>query len=151
MKQIAILLILLFGAVWLNAQTGAKRATFKVKKAQTVVEIVEEETDIEMDLFVVNDVPVFPGGDQAMKRFILQNIVYPPEAIEKGIQGVVLVQFMVTETGKIDSVTVLRSTNPILDSEAVRVIKKMPNWTPAKQMDNPISVVLSTPVNFILN
>jgi len=77
--------------------------------------------------------PQFPGGDAALINFLNANIVYPPQAAQDKVEGKVVVQFTVKKTGKIDDVKVLRSVRKDLDDEAVRVVKMMPDFIPAKQ------------------
>ena len=95
--------------------------------------------------------PSFPGGQEALFYFLSQNVKYPPIAQENGIQGKVVVQFVVAKDGKIEEVEVLRSGgDPSLDKEAVRVIKSMPRWEPGKRRGKPIRVKYTVPVNFRL-
>ena len=86
-----------------------------------------------------------------MLYFLSQNVKYPPTAQENGIQGKVVVQFVVAKDGKIEEVEVLRSGgDPSLDREAVRIIKSMPRWEPGKRRGKPIRVKYTIPVNFRL-
>ena len=95
--------------------------------------------------------PSFPGGQEALLYFLSQNVKYPPIAQENGIQGKVVVQFVVAKDGKIEEVEVLRSGgDPSLDKEAVRVIKSMPRWEPGKRRGKPIRVKYTLPLNFRL-
>ncbi|MBR1716022.1 MAG: energy transducer TonB [Paludibacteraceae bacterium] len=95
--------------------------------------------------------PSFPGGQEALLYFLSQNVKYPPTAQENGIQGKVVVQFVVAKDGKIEEVEVLRSGgDPSLDREAVRIIKSMPRWEPGKRRGKPIRVKYTIPVNFRL-
>jgi protein TonB len=95
--------------------------------------------------------PSFPGGQEALLYFLSQNVKYPPIAQENGIQGKVVVQFVVAKDGKIEEVEVLRSGgDPSLDREAVRVVKAMPKWQPGTQRSKPIRVKYTIPVNFRL-
>lgn len=95
--------------------------------------------------------PSFPGGQEALLDFLSQNVKYPPIAQKNGIQGRVIVQFVVAKDGKISDVVVVRSGgDPSLDREAVRVIKSMPRWEPGKRRGKPIRVKYTAPVNFRL-
>jgi TonB family protein len=76
--------------------------------------------------------PEFPGGDNAMALFIQANVVYPEKATEMGITGMVYVQFVVAADGSIELVKVSKSVHPLLDNEAMRVVKLMPTWLPGK-------------------
>ena len=99
---------------------------------------------------VVEEMPVFPGGDSALIKYIVSNINYPAEAKEKHIQGRVILRFCITSLGGVEQVTVLRGVEPSLDFEAVRVIKSLPKWQPGKQSGKPVNVWYSVPVTFAL-
>lgn len=108
----------------------------------------EEETKI---FDVVEEQPSFPGGMGALMQWLNDNINYPAIAAENGIQGRVIVQFVVSKTGAISDVRVARGVDPSLDKEAVRVVSKMPNWTPGKQNGTNVNVRFTLPVQFRLN
>ena len=94
--------------------------------------------------------PQFPGGDAALISFLNENIKYPPKAAQDRVEGKVIVQFMVKKTGKIDKVKVLRSVRKDLDDEAVRVVKMMPDFIPAKQNGEVADMPYTIPVSFKL-
>ena len=94
--------------------------------------------------------PQFPGGDAALINFLNANVKYPPQAAQDKIEGKVIVQFMVKKTGKIDDVKVLRSVRKDLDNEAVRVVKMMPDFIPAKQNGEVTDMLYTIPVSFKL-
>ena len=100
---------------------------------------------------VVEEQPLFPGGMQEMMKFLQQNIKYPKEAQEQGKQGRVIVQFVVNKDGSIVNDSIVRSVDPLLDAEALRVVRSMPNWTPGKQKGKPVRVRFTLPVTFHLN
>ena len=100
---------------------------------------------------VVEEQPMFPGGMQEMMKFLQQNIKYPKEAQEQGKQGRVIVQFVVNKDGSITGDSVVRSVDPLLDAEALRVVRSMPNWTPGKQKGEPVRVRFTLPVSFRLS
>lgn len=100
---------------------------------------------------VVEQMPSFPGGISGLRTYLNQNIRYPAEAQETCAQGRVVVSFVVGKDGHISDVTVLRSVDPSLDKEAVRVIRNMPRWTPGKQGGEPVRVRYNVPVSFRLN
>jgi TonB family protein len=100
---------------------------------------------------VVEKMPEYPGGDAALFKFIYENIKYPPEAKEQGIQGKVIVRFAVTSVGAIEDVTIVRGVHPLLDAEAIRVISILPEWTPGTQGGKPVSVWYSVPIAFALS
>ncbi|OIP84245.1 MAG: energy transducer TonB [Porphyromonadaceae bacterium CG2_30_38_12] len=109
---------------------------------------VEEEDNVVFQ--VVETMPAFPGGDQALFRFLGENVKYPVIAQENGIQGRVICQFVVNKDGSIVDVEVVRPVDPSLDKEAVRVIKSMPKWSPGKQRGKSVRVKYTLPVNFKL-
>lgn len=100
---------------------------------------------------VVEQMPSFPGGISGLRTYLNQNIRYPAEAQETCAQGRVVVSFVVGKDGHISDVTVLRSVDPSLDKEAVRVVRNMPRWTPGKQGGEPVRVRYNVPVSFRLN
>lgn len=99
---------------------------------------------------VVENQPEFPGGTEAMKNFLADNILYPEEAQEKGIQGRVICNFIVRKDGSITDVNVVRGVDPLLDAEAVRVLKSMPAWKPGTQRGQAVDVCFTLPVEFRL-
>lgn len=100
---------------------------------------------------VVEQMPSFPGGISGLRTYLSQNTRYPAEAQETCVQGRVVVSFVVEKDGHISDVTVLRSVDPSLDKEAVRVIRNMPRWSPGKQGGEPVRVRYTVPVSFRLN
>ncbi len=118
---------------------------------QAPVEVQEEEEEEEVVFVVVEKMPEFPGGQQALFKYLSENVKYPVIAQENGIQGRVICQFVVNKDGKIVDVEVVRSGgDPSLDKEAVRVIKSMPNWKPGQQRGKAVRVKYTVPVNFRL-
>ena len=115
------------------------------------VEAPEEEEEEEVVFVVVESMPEFPGGQQALFKYLSENVKYPVIAQENGIQGRVICQFVVNKDGSIVDVEVVRSGgDPSLDKEAVRVIKSMPKWKPGKQRGKAVRVKYTVPVNFKL-
>ena len=92
----------------------------------------------------------FPGGQSALNKFIGENIRYPQQAIELNISGKVFVQFVVRTTGEISNIKVAKGVNLPLDSESVRVVKKMPNWNPGTINGKPVNMYFNLPINFKL-
>lgn len=99
---------------------------------------------------VVEQQPSFPGGDQALYKWLSQNIEYPAVAIEEGAQGRVVVQFVIDKEGSIQNVQVVRGRHPALDKEAVRLVKAMPKWLPGKINGNAVKCGYTLPVSFKL-
>ena len=110
----------------------------------------EEASDDDQVFMVVEQQPEFPGGDEAYKLFLQNNIRYPESAKEQGVEGTVYLGFEVSKKGKIRDVAVLRGVNVDIDNEAVRVIKLMPDWVPGKQQGKPVDVKMNLPIKFSL-
>lgn len=123
---------------------------------KTVIEVYvppvrEEEEIVEQEIFtIVESMPDFPGGQQAMLEYIARNIKYPPLARESGIQGRVFVNFVVEPDGSVSNVKVIRGIGGGCDEEAVRVIQSMPKWTPGRQRGKAVRVSFNLPVRFTL-
>ena len=112
-------------------------------------DVFEEE---EEELFVITEyLPKFRGNDKDSKKYIASKIRYPEEAIEKGIEGKVFVKFLVKRNGEVDKVQIARGVHPLLDQEALRVIKTMPNWMPAPSRVRVVDVWMTVPVYFSLD
>jgi len=99
----------------------------------------------------VDEMPQFPGGDEALRKFIGQKVTYPKEAQEKGIQGRVYIKFVISSEGNVSNVEVARSVDPLLDQEAIRVVKSIPQWKPGKINGEDVNVQFTVPINFALN
>ena len=112
---------------------------------------MEEDADDAEGLFmVVEQMPSYPGGDEAYRVFLQNYIRYPESAKENGIEGTVNLSFEVNKRGKIRNVSVLRGVNADLDSEALRVVKLMPDWNPGKQRGKAVDVKMNLPIKFSL-
>lgn len=118
-------------------------------KEQVIAEpvVVDDEP---VSIAMVEQKPSFPGGEAAMYQWLSDNIVYPPAASEEGIQGRVVVEFVVGKDGSITNARVVRTRHPALDKEALRVIKAMPNWIPGRNNGQPVKVTYTLPVTFKL-
>ena len=112
---------------------------------------VQEEEIVEEEIFmIVEQVPEYPGGDEARLNFLRNNIKYPQMAREAGIQGTVYVGFVVEKDGSVTQVKVLRGIGGGCDEEAVRVTKMMPKWKAGKQRGKEVRVSYNMPVKFTL-
>ena len=109
-----------------------------------------EEEEEEVIFQVVEKMPQFPGGPQALFEYLSKNIRYPVIAQENGLQGRGICQFVVNSDGSIVDIVVVRSVDPSLDKEAVRVIESMPKWQPGEQRGKAVRVKYTLPVNFRL-
>ena len=129
LKVALMMLVLLFSFTTSTAQT---------KKNKMVYDVVEV-------------MPQYPGGQIAMLKYIMENIKYPEQAMKEGIQGRVTVRFIVEKDGSISNVSPIHPVHPLLDKEAIRVVKSMPKWSPGKQHGKPVRVQLIVPIMFKLN
>jgi len=129
LKVALMMLVLLFSFMTSTAQT---------KKNDMVFDVVEV-------------MPQYPGGPIAMLKYLMENIKYPEQAMKEGIQGRVTVRFIVEKDGSISDVKPILSVHPLLNKEAVRVVKSMPKWSPGKQNGKPVRVRFNVPVMFKLN
>jgi periplasmic protein TonB len=107
----------------------------------------EEETQI---FYIVEEMPLFPGGEAALRDFIAKSINYPVIAQENGVQGKVYVSFIVDKDGGISDAKIARSVDPSLDKEALRVVNTLPKWKPGKQRGRPVRVSYTVPISFRL-
>lgn len=130
-----------------NDEIGGEVLKAKDEIAQPEPPKNEEENKV---FDVVEEQPSFPGGQGALMAWLRDNIKYPVVAAENAIQGRVIVQFVVGKNGSISNVKVVKSVDPSLDKEAVRVVSSMPNWTPGKQNGTSVNVRYTLPVTFKL-
>ena len=115
------------------------------------VEVIEDLNNSNDDVFtVVETMPEFLGGQSALNNYLSNNINYPESAKKDGISGRVFVSFIVNKDGSLGDVKIIKSVNNLLDAEAIRVIKNMPNWKSGTQRGKPVRVSYSMPINFKL-
>ena len=112
-----------------------------------IIDPDKEETKV---YDVVERMPCFPGGNQKMQDFIEKNLHYPKECAEKGLQGRVIVDFVVERNGTLTDIRVVKSVNPALDKEALRIVKLMPKWIPGRQSYKEVRVKYIIPITFQL-
>ena len=124
--------------------------TAAVEVKYTAVEVEEEEVEEQQIFQVVEEMPEFPGGMGECMKFLGKNIKYPQISQENGVQGRVIVQFVVNQDGSIVDPQVVRGVDPYLDKEALRVISMMPKWKPGKQRGTAVRVKFTVPVMFRL-
>ncbi|MCK5731045.1 MAG: TonB family protein [Draconibacterium sp.] len=118
--------------------------------APVVVAEEEEEADAAEVFFIVEDMPEFPGGDLALRKYIGNSVKYPIIAQENGIQGKVYVTFVVGKDGKVYNAAIARGVDPSLNKEALRVVNSLPPWKPGKQRGKAVNVSYTVPINFVL-
>ncbi|MCK8623756.1 M56 family metallopeptidase [Prevotella sp. E13-27] len=127
----------------------SKKPTVDVKAPNGVVSKNVSEPDKVFD--VVEQMPLFPGGQVELMKYLSANVKYPVEASKNGIQGRVIVQFVVEKDGTISNVKVVNNADEQLKEEAIRVVKTMPKWVPGKQNGKEVRVKYTLPVTFRLN
>jgi len=119
----------------------------ETKNAEAKRDSVEND---DKPVYGVEKMPQFPGGENALMEFIRNNLRYPKEAAEVGVQGRVTIRFVITKIGKVADIKVIRGLNPACDAEAVRVVSLMPNWIPGSQEGKPVSVYYTLPLVYKL-
>jgi protein TonB len=135
---------------------SADQANVEVKNDQVVEEVAQakeevQEVEVEPEPFVVvEEMPMFPGGDAALLTYISEHTNYPEVAKENNIQGRVIVRFCVTKIGGVNQVSVLKGVDPELDKEAMRVVSTLPPFKPGKQGGKPVPVWYMVPITFTL-
>jgi TonB family protein len=105
----------------------------------------------EKSLLTAEQMPVFPGGEQGMKEYLIKNIHYPEAAKATAKEGVCYVNFVVTATGEVRNAKVLKPVDENLDNEALRVVNAMPAWQPGMQDGKAVSVQYNLPIRFTLD
>jgi len=111
----------------------------------------QNDTTVRGEVFqLVEKMPQFPGGEEALIEYLVNNIRYPKEAKESNIQGTVYLSFVIEIDGTVTNVKVLRGIGGGCDEEAVRVIEGMPKWTPGYQRGKPVRVQYNLPIKFVL-
>ncbi len=129
---------------------GNDDAGGEVLKAKEVIAQPEPKEEENKVFDVVEQMPSFPGGQSALMEYLSKNVKYPVVAQENGVQGRVVVSFVVERDGSVTDVTVVKSVDPSLDREAQRVISSMPKWIPGKQNGQAVRVKYNVPVSFRL-
>ncbi|MBN1820527.1 MAG: energy transducer TonB [Prolixibacteraceae bacterium] len=124
-----LVLLILFAGYGLKAQEPVEKQVYKL----------------------VEETPEFSGGMKALQEFVLQNIQYPEIAKRDSITGIVYVQFVINQIGKVSNVEIKKGVHPLLDEEALRVVKMLPAWKPGKVRGKQVDVEFILPVKFELN
>ena len=160
MKTTRFLIFILALAVGMAGfNVDAKKRKTKKRKARTTIvepaptgyDYVEGSYSDVVEIENAKYPPEYPGGTDGLIKFLAENIKYPRAAEKNGIEGIVVLQFIVEKSGAISNVKVLKSVSKSLDNEAVRVVKKMKRFVPGYNEDhNPVRVLYTLPVNFKL-
>ena len=120
-----------------------------IDEANTEEQVTEEAVPQSKKVYEsVEQMPEFPGGMEGLMRYLQQNVQYPPIAVQNNVQGRVVVQFIIDETGQVGDVEVVRSVSEEVDAEAVRVVKSMPKFEPGRQNGEPVAVWYTLPIAF---
>ena len=122
----------------------------ETKITNNLPELNKTVKDSDIILLYAENEPKFPGGIDSLYSFLNSKIKYPEYALNREIQGRVYVRFVVRKTGKITNISIIRSIDPLLDKEALRVIKLLPAWKPATHKGKQVSIWKTIPVNFII-
>jgi len=128
-------------------ETDSLGQMFLVKRKEILPRKLDEDEQV---FFIVEDMPEFPGGDLALRKFIANSVQYPALAQENGIQGKVYVTFVVSADGTVANASIARGVDPILDKEALRVVNALPRWKPGYQRGKPVNVSYTVPINFVM-
>ena len=131
-----------------DQETISKLYGDKAKDGVIIIETKKKPIIEKLIFQVVEEMPEFPGGMEECMKFIKQNTQYPIEAHRKGIHGKVLVSGVISDKGDIESPYIYRSVDPLLDAEALRVVKSLPKWKPGKQRGKEVNVMFMLPVEF---
>jgi protein TonB len=118
--------------------------------APVIAAAEEEEEESAEVFFIVEDMPEFPGGDLALRKYIANAVKYPVIAQENRIQGKVYVTFVVGKDGRVTNAGIARGVDASLDKEALRVVNTLPTWKAGKQRGKPVNVSYTVPINFVL-
>ena len=133
-----------------NGRYGVRFSTTPAPNRHTAQEERPAPAEDNNTYEVVEEMPKYPGGTEAMMAFIGQHLQYPSVSIENGVQGRVVVQFVIEKDGTPTDFKVIRNVDPYLDKEAIRVLSLMPKWTPGRQRGVPVKVRYTVPVTFRL-
>jgi protein TonB len=140
MNKVLTVLFICFSLI-LPAQDNKKKDTNDIHSVSDVDEQV---------MTYVEQMPEFPGGQGELLKYLSSNIIYPKSAIDSGIQGKVLLKFVVKKDGSISDVEIVKGVNSAIDREAIRVVSAMPRWKPGKQNGSAVNVAYMVPIKFNL-
>lgn len=112
--------------------------------------VIIKESSTEEVFTVVEDMPDYPGGLEAMQAFLKKNLKYPETELKNKIEGTVVVNFIVEKDGSLSNIKIQKTMSENFDAEAMRVVSEMPVWTPGKQRGNAVRVFINMPIRFSL-
>lgn len=137
-------------AISFTSEDDASHAQVETYVAPTQVTVEEEDEDVIYDFYSLEKTPQFPGGEEALLKWIGDNMKYPPIAAEQGVSGRVSCQFVVEPDGSVSNVEVIRGFDPSCEREALRVLRMLPKFAPGEQRGKPVRVKYNIPVTFRL-
>lgn len=126
-----------------DTEIAAQLNKLKRKTAESIAPLKQDTI-----ILIVENPPLFPGGNTALQSYLNRNQRYPAHALSRGIQGKVIVSFLIKTDGTPDKIAIVKSVYPDLDMEAVRLVKNMPVWIPAKNHDENVTCMVVLPVDF---
>lgn len=156
-KMIGLTPVMLILVFVLSCETSPKKketAIAAVPEKDVPESVVAQKTEtVEEDevFLVVETMPEYPGGTEAMIKFLSENIRYPEEAKNKSVQGQVFVNFIIEKDGKVGQVKIARGIGSGCDEEALRVVRMMPDWKPGEQRGEKVRVSFNLPIRFALS
>ena len=161
MKKELLFLSLMVGSLTVysadqkQASPAQKEVTAATEDIAGLPRIMAEDEDEEREkkeqvFMIVEKKAEFPGGHKKLMEYLRGNIKYPEQALAKSIEGKVYVKFTVKKDGSIDDVKIIRSTDSLLDEEAIRVVKNMPKWIPGQTRGKDVNSSITLPVTFFL-
>jgi len=135
-------------------KTEPEKKVIPVEKIKQEKPVAKEEIPEEEIFFIVEEMPIFPHDSlesmDAFRNYVMYNLSYPEEAAKKGINGKVFVQFVVDKNGDVKNVEIEKGADPLLNAEAIRVVKSSPRWIPGKQRGQVVNVAFTFPIKFVL-
>jgi len=130
--------------------SGPSIPTPENKPSSTIIESKSTPSASGETIYIIVDtMPEFQGGEKAMQNWIAQNIRFPDEAKARGIQGSVVVSFVINTLGEIIKAKIIKGVDPLLDAEGLRVVSQMPNWKPGSNKGKPVNVMYTIPIRFV--
>ena len=140
-KHLLLVTILLSMTATLSAQNN------KSEQERLPVKVEERSQEVHT---IVEQMPVFPGGEAALLAYLAQHLKYPAQAIRDRVQGIVLLSFVVLENGRVGQVQTIKSLEPHCDAEAKRVVKSLPRFIPGRQGGKAVRVWYTLPIRFMI-
>lgn len=146
---IPVLVIYFITFVQINAQDGGMGIRL-IEKSDDIQsdDIQPEVVEEEVIFYVVEDRPQFPGGDDSLMSYLLNNVEYPQTASDDKVSGTVIVTFVVDKNGDVKNAKILRGVREDLDEAAINVVENMPKWSPGKQRGKAVNVQVNLPITF---